>query len=120
MTLAELIASIRDTLREAAAWGRVAGRWPDSAELEKRMKEAEMATGDRMCPNCGQWQVWCKCWLGKIRRGETVGDFPPFEYPGLDWVQPISVTAPPMNGWYTTTTTTIKPRKRRHYRQVVY
>ncbi len=20
-----------------------------------------MASGDRMCPNCGQWQAWCRC-----------------------------------------------------------
>lgn len=30
------------SVRKAAAWGRVLDRWPDSAELAKRMKEAEM------------------------------------------------------------------------------
>ena len=80
-----------------------------------------MALGDKVCPYCNQWQDVCKCWMGKMRRGQPVGDFPPFEYPGLDWVQPISATAPPVDGWYTSTTvTTSKPRKRRHYRQVVY
>ena len=81
-----------------------------------------MATGDKICPNCNQWQQNCKCWMGNWGRGKPmIGDFPPFQYPGLDWVQPISVSAPTINGWYTTTTTTTsKPRKRRHYRQEVY
>ena len=75
-----------------------------------------MASGEQKCPNCGQWQPNCKCWLGKIRKGLPVGDFPPFEH---DWSSPFNAF-PQTWGVTTTTTTTRKPRKRRHYRQVVY
>ena len=78
-----------------------------------------MASGDRLCGNCNQWLQNCKCWLGKIRRGEPVGDFSPYAF---DWVTPQTVTALGQSGMYytSTTVTTSKPRKRRHCRQVVY
>jgi len=81
-----------------------------------------MATGDRICPTCGQWQQNCECWLGKIRRGQPVGDFPLFEWGGFDWVKPQTLTDSCQPGaYYTSTTiTTSKPRKRRRHWQVVY
>jgi hypothetical protein len=99
-----------------------------------------MATGDPICPTCGQWQIWCVC-----------GHRPPYLY--FPSRLPANMAAPFTSGyvqradappnppsrttttakpgdppiwldptWATTvtTTTTYKPRKRRHYRQVVY
>lgn len=99
-----------------------------------------MATGDRICPNCNQWAIHCKCgWAAALLRGSwdyTAGtgtseyiqraDIPP-QPPGV-----LTTTAKPGDPYVwmmpqtwgvtttTTTTTTRKPRKRRHYRQVVY
>lgn len=80
-----------------------------------------MATGDKMCFYCNQWRQNCKCGWAEGKR-----DFPPYEFArdwmGFSWVTPESKTAVDQSGMYTTTvtTTTYKPRKRRHYRQVVY
>jgi hypothetical protein len=99
-----------------------------------------MATGDRICPNCGQWQVWCKCGWAAARQRESWSDvaapvtsgyvhradIPPSP-PGVLTTtakpgDPTLWTYPDMlpQTWGVTTTTTRKPRKRRHFRQVVY
>lgn len=90
-----------------------------------------MATGDKICPYCNQWQVWCKCGWAAARQREHWNDTAaPYT---VDWVPPESVTARPIGGMYYSApiyyspsiitsipTTTRKPRKRRHCRQVVY
>ena len=78
-----------------------------------------MASGDRLCPNCGQWQVHCKCgWAAARQRASWFDTAAPIS---VDWAagQDYTVIAKPWD-WSTTTTTVRKPRKRRHYRQVVY
>lgn len=97
-----------------------------------------MATGDKLCPNCGQWQVHCRCGYAAARQtGSWINAAPPWTSgymqradappnppskttttakPGdpLVWLDPT---------WTTTVTTKTykhKPRKRRHYRQEVY
>ncbi len=81
-----------------------------------------MATGDRICPNCGQWQGHCKCGWASARQRESWFDTAaPIS---VDWgaKQEYTVFGKPWEPWGTTVTTitTRKPRKRRHYRQVVY
>ena len=102
--MSDFLRSLKEMLREAAAWWRVAGQWPDSAELAKRMKEAETAPVTS----------------GYVHRV----DIPPSP-PGV-----LTTTAKPGDPtlWiypdvlpqtWGVTTTTYK-RKRRPYRQVVY
>ena len=72
-----------------------------------------MATGDPMCPTCGQYKMNCAC--GRVLASMTSGymrraDAPP---------NPPDML-PQTWGVTTTTTTTYKPRKRRHFRQEVY
>lgn len=84
-----------------------------------------MATGDPMCPTCGQYKMYCAC--GRILASMTSGyahreDAPP------NPPSKMTTTAKPGDPYvwwdptWTTTVTTYKhkPHKRRHYRQVVY
>jgi len=89
-----------------------------------------MATGDPMCPTCGQYKMNCAC--GRVLASMTSGYMqradappnPPFVFtttakPGDPtlWTYPDML---PQTWGVTTTTTTTYKRKRRHYRQVVY
>lgn len=78
-----------------------------------------MASGDRVCPNCGQWQVYCMCgWAAARQRGPGWPEIPV----EIDWSKTETFTMDnPPKGWFTTTTTkTLKPRRRRHFWQEVY
>lgn len=101
-----------------------------------------MATGDKLCPNCGQWAIHCKCGWAAARLRESwlntaapftsgyvqTGDVPPnppsktttTAKPGDPTLWTYPDMLPQTWGVTTTTTTTYKPRKRRHFRQVVY
>ena len=95
-----------------------------------------MATGDKLCPNCGQWAIHCKCgWAAAQLRESWLNTAAPFTsgYVQTGDVPPnppskTTTTAKPgdpmvsLGPTWTTTVTTYKhkPRKRRHYRQVVY
>jgi len=84
-----------------------------------------MATGDPMCPTCGQYKMNCVC--GRVLASMTSGY--------MQWADatpnpPYTLTTTAKPGdpkvWLdptwtkTVTTTTRKPRKRRHYWQEVY
>lgn len=80
-----------------------------------------MATGDKVCPNCGQWQVHCQCGQAAARQREAWA--PETIQVKVDWSKPQTYTmdGPPPGGWLSSITTeTRKPRKRRHFRQEVY
>lgn len=78
-----------------------------------------MATGDKICPNCGQWQIHCKCGWAAARQRESWGYRA--EPTSVDWAAGESYTVIANPGeWSTTTKITRKPRRRRHHRQVVY
>lgn len=86
-----------------------------------------MATGDKLCPNCNQWAIHCQCGWAAARQREqwntvsapNTAPLPPRD--AMDWVYRPTPTAPAPGYYYTTQTIkTRKPRKRRHYRQVVY